>query len=149
MQEKPPLEMRDTPEDLGFKVLKLAPSHFKEWKDYEGSDLAALQNLFDEQETPLKEGWTPDGLLTEVLLLEGFPLDSKTEPQPQFTENVVQCVSSPACEHRLWTCFDATVAPATLEALALPPGDIFVCLDSALDDNAKLRLTQAGSLKTI
>ena len=37
----------------------------------------------------------------------------------------------------------------TIEALALPEGDIFICLDSALDDNAKLRLTQAGILKTI
>jgi len=141
--------IRTLPEDVGFKIFKLSSSHFKAWKDYEGNDLTALQNLFDEQEIPLEEGWTPDGLLTEVLLLEGFPLDSKAEPQPQFTENVVQCVSSPACEHRLWACFDATVATATLEALSLPPGDVFVCLDSALDDNAKLRLTQAGSLKTI
>lgn len=143
------LESRDAPEDLGFKVLKLAPSHFRAWSDYEGTDLQALQSLFDEQETPLEPGWTPDGLLTEVLLTEGFPLDSTADTRTEFTQNTIRCVASPACAHRLWVCFDNTVDPATLEALDLPPGDIFVCLDAALDDNAKLRLTQAGSLKTI
>jgi len=137
-------------EDLGFKVLTLGPSNFRAWKDYKGEDLEDLQQqfaLFDE--SPLVEGWTPAGLLTEVLLLEGFPLDSTLAPQPQFSHNAVFLATSPTVGHRLWACFDATLHPDTLTALSLTAEDVFVCLDSALDDNAKLRLSQFCTLKTI
>jgi adenine-specific DNA-methyltransferase len=143
------LRDKNNPEDLGFKVLKLTASNFQAWRDYEGDDLNTIHSLFDQQETPLVDGWTRENLLTEILLIEGFPLDSKAEPQPQFAANAVTRVTSPACGHALWTCFDETVRPATVNADNLPEGDIFICLDSALDDNAKLRLTQAGILKTI
>lgn len=149
LNEQQSLDMCESPEDLGFKVYKLSSSNFKGWKEYEGEDLQAIQTLFDEQESPLVEGWTPEGVLTEILLIEGFPLDSKTELQPQFTTNTVSLVSSPACGHRLWICLDATIQESTLGALALKDGDKFICLDSAIDDNNKIRLTQAGSLKTI
>ena len=149
MKTQPPLEMREIPEDLGFKVFKLEPSLFKAWKDYEGDDLKALQTLFDEFESPLVSDWNPADLQAEVLLLDGFPLDSSVEPQPQFPENDVARIVSPAGGHCLWTCFDKKIEQSTLDSLALPPGDVFVCLDSALEDDTKVRLTQAGSLKTV
>ena len=149
MNEEPVLEMRDTPEDLGFNVFKLAPSHFKQWRNAEGKDIETIRTLFDDFETPLAEDWTPDGLLTEVLLLEGFPLDSQVEQLIDLAENTVQRVTSPACGHALFVCFDDTLTPAMVDTLPLGEQDVFVCLDSALDDATKLRLSQTGTLRTI
>src|SRR5439155_22210559 len=69
-------------EDLGFRVLKLTNSHFKAWQDYIGEDLQQLQILFDETQDSLVKGWTPAGVLPEIMLLEGFPLDSTSADLP-------------------------------------------------------------------
>jgi adenine-specific DNA-methyltransferase len=137
------------PLDVGFRFLRFAPSHFKAWQDYEGDDLAALQLRFDQFETPLVDGWRAENLLTEVMLQLGFPLDSRVEPLPEFDANAVVRVSSDFHAHRLYACFDAAVAQATIDALTLGPDDLFVCLDSALTDEAKARLADACNLRTI
>ena len=136
-------------EDLGFKCYRLDRSHFKEWAFYTGNDPAELQLHLDAMETPLAEGWTPEGLLAETLLLEGFPLDSRVRPLPAFTENSVLRVTSEACAHGLTVCLDEAIHPATVEALDLKPEDTFICLDGALSDEAKLRLTDRCNLKVI
>ena len=86
---------RDAPEDLGFRVFKLDRSSYKAWRDFEGGDVAELQTLFDRFESPLVEGWQPEDVLVEVMLMEGFPLDSTTEALPEFTRNTVTRVSRP------------------------------------------------------
>ena len=150
MKPKPSLNMHVTPKDLGFKVFTLGPSNFRAWHDYTGDSVSDLQQQFDlYEELPLADGWTPDDLLTEVLLLEGFPLDSTVTPQSEWTQNAVSCIKSPACAHRLWTCFDETLHIETVNGLTLSTEDVFICRDSALDDNTKLRLSQTGTLKTI
>ena len=73
---------RDAPEDLGFRVFKLDRSNYRAWHDFDGSDVAELQTLFDRFESPLVEGWEIENVLTEVMLMEGFPLDSMTEIVP-------------------------------------------------------------------
>ncbi|WP_052317518.1 transposase [Caldilinea sp.] len=92
---------RDAPEDLGFRVYKLGRSHYKAWRNYDGDDLDALQILFARFESPLVEGWQPEALLIEVLLMEGFPLDSAVETIPAFTRNRMRRVSSDLVAHGL------------------------------------------------
>ena len=140
---------RDAAEDLGFRVYKLGRSHYKAWQDYDGDDLDALQTLFDRFESPLVEGWQPEALLVEVLLMEGFPLDSAVETLPAFTRNRVWRVSSDLVAHRLYVCLDERVHDETIAGLALGPDDIFICLDSALTDEAKLRLEDGRRVKVI
>ena len=141
--------LRPSSEDLGFRVYRLDRSHFKPWTDYTGDDVDALQAKFDLFEDPLVDGWQPDNLLVEIMLVEGFPLDSTVTRQSQFTANDVRLVESDFHEHRLWVCLDQRIEPATIQALALADNDIFICLDSALDDETKLRLSDRGNLKTI
>jgi len=140
---------RDAAEDLGFRVYKLGRSHYQAWQDYDGDDLDALQTLFDRFESPLVEGWQPEALLVEVLLMEGFPLDSAVETLPAFTRNRVWRVSSDLVAHRLYVCLDERVHDETIAGLALGPDDIFICLDSALTDEAKLRLEDGRRVKVI
>jgi len=146
------LEERDNPEDLGFlgfKVLRLGNSNFKRWRDYQGDDLAQLEDLFDRIETPLLDEWMPADLLTEVLLLQGFPLDSSIMALDAFARNKVLRVSSGVCAHTLYVCLDPEVADGTVDRLALNPEDMFVCLDSALSDEGKQRLADMCNLQTI
>ncbi len=144
-----PLDWDTTNHDLGFRVYRLDRSHFKPWTDYAGDDVAALQAQFDAFESPLVDGWKPDDLLVEIMLTEGFPLDGTVARQAQFAANDVRLVESDFHEHRLWVCLDQRIEPATASALTMANNDVFICLDSAVDDEMKLRLSDGGNLKTI
>lgn len=135
--------------DIGFKVYKLSRSNYKAWQDYEGESIEELETLFDRIETPLIDGWKPEHVLTEVMLLQGFPLDSTVTTEEDFTQNVIERVESEAVGHRLFVCLDTAIADATIEQIAFDTHDVFVCLDSALTDEAKLRLADRCTLRVI
>lgn len=69
--------------------------------------------------------------------------------QNQFDVNTVHLVESDFHAHRLWVCPDEHIAPAAIQSLQLAENDVFICLDSALSDEDKLRLSDHGNLKTI
>lgn len=143
------LHGRDTPEDLGFRVYKLGRSNYKAWQDYQGGSVEELETFFDRIETPLVEGWKRENVLSEVMLLQGFPLDSVVTDEAGFKRNRIQRVESDAVGHRLFVCLDDQIADETIERLQLAPEDVFVCLDSALTDEAKLRLGDRCTLRVI
>lgn len=143
------IEERETPEDLGFRVFKLDRSNFKAWQNYTGDDVAELETLFDQFASPLVDKWQPDDLLSEILLMEGFPLDSTITPLSAITSNRVLKVAADWLTHQLFVCLDAHIQPATVAELALRAEDIFVCLDSALDEATKLRLQDGRTVKVI
>lgn len=147
----PPAE-GEQPFPLGFRVYKLARSHFRPWSPLPPEKAAQLEDLF--AQSPLVAGWTKEGLLTEILLLEGFPLDSAlTRLEDAFPANDVRRVHHPDVGHELFVCLDEALQPATVERLLaddlLRREDIFICLDSALTDEAKLRLDDRLRLKVI
>lgn len=135
--------------DLGFRVSKLSRSHFTEWQSYTEKDVSQLEMRFTQAETPLVEGWRPTNLLIEILLLQGFPLDSRLRPLPEFLHNQVQEVTSDFCQHHLYVCLDTAIQSETVDAIRLRPEDVFVCLDSALSDEAKIILADRCNLKVI
>jgi adenine-specific DNA-methyltransferase len=135
-------------EDLGFRVLKLARSHFAVWQDYEGNDPVQLEALFDAAK-PLVPSWTRHGLLTEVMLLEGFPLDSALSQLPLGKGNTISVVTSHYCQHRLIVCLDPSIKNVNIDSIQVSPEDVFVCLDSAATDEAKLRLGDRCTVRTI
>ena len=135
--------------DFGFQVFKLANSNYKSWKNYEGKSVADLEKQFDLFSTPLVNGWKPENLLYEILLLEGFPLNSKVELLKEYKKNKVQEVSSDFCEHKLLVCLDKKIENETIVGLKLIVGNIFVCLDNAINDQDKVRLSDKGLIKTI
>lgn len=136
-------------EDLGFRSFALSQSSFSDWQSYEGKDTSQLELRLAEAETPLVEGWTPDDLLAEVLLLQGFPLDSRVRVLPGFKQNEVKQVTSEFVGHDLFVCLDMKVEAETVGRLSLRAEDILVCLDSALSDEAKVNLADRCNLKVI
>lgn len=141
-------EQAAAPEDLGFRVFKLDRSHFIEWQS-DVQDVSQLGLRFVQAESPLVEGWKPEHLLTEILLLQGFPLDSQVIPLDSIQSNHVQRVHSDACEHDLFVCLDAAIHPDTIPHLHLRDQDVFICLDAALTDQLKVQLADTCNLKVI
>ena len=135
--------------DVGFKVLKLQKSHFAEWESYVGISTTQLELRLGQSETPLVEGWKSENLLTEILLLQGFPLESKVRSLPEFKANEVKQVTSEFVGHHLYVCLDKKVKAETVDKINLRPEDILVCLDSALSDEAKVKLADQCNLKVI
>lgn len=71
-------------QDLGFKVLKLEESNFKQWQQIEGKDakmLAEQMKLFID---PVSESATIENMVYELLLKSGKDLNSKIEKKDSF-----------------------------------------------------------------
>lgn len=143
----------DFQEDLGFRTFVLERSRFKPWKPVEPTDPKQLDYLHTQYVSPLEDGWEQIDLLTEILLLEGFPLDSSLAQLESVTENSIRRVHHPDVRHELYICLDATIATTTIDTLkagAIVRGDnIFICLDSALTDEVKVVLDDRLRLKVI
>ena len=136
----PLLQNEQTQLDLGFKVFKYSRSSFKQWKPLQEESAEALTPFFDNLSEPLISGWKKEDLLSEVLLLEGFPLTSKVTYLENLLKNQVYQVTAPDfCEHDLFVCLDETLQLATIDLLKMEKEDIFICLDSALSDELKAR----------
>jgi adenine-specific DNA-methyltransferase len=136
---------------LGFKVFKLTRSNFGEWQDYQGEDLRAYQlRLAEMADSPLVDDWKAEDLLVELLLQQGFPLDSQVKTIPESGPNNVYKVQSDFHEFSLYVCLDEQIATATVEHLFnLSKEDVFICLDSALMDELKMRLDDTLNLYVI
>lgn len=153
-QRKSLMHAGTRPQVLGFRAYKLSPSDVRLWRDYEGEDIPTLEGLFASNERPLVDGWTPAAVLTEILLLQGFPLDSTLAHDQRLRANDVTHITSEACSHALYVCLDEQIANETIIAICdgtarLESSDVFVCLDGALTDEAKLRLADVCNLQTI
>jgi len=136
-------------EDLGCKCYLLDKSNYMDWQPVIERDTAQLELRFKHAETPLIEGWKPENLLIEILLMQGYPLDSQVREMPEFKANCLLEVSSEFCAHQLYVCLDKQIKPETITAIKLRPEDILVCLDSALSDEAKITLSDRCNLKVI
>lgn len=136
-------------QDFGFKSYQLLHSNFTEWQPFVGKNTPQLELKFDEAETPLVKGWKPENLFSEILLLQGFPLDSQINPLNEVKTNSVQKVTSEFVAHPLYVCLDKKIKPETVEKIKLGSEDIFVCLDSALSDESKIALADRCNLQII
>jgi len=136
---------------LSFKVVKLSRSQLRQWLDYEGEDFRDYQmRLGDSAKSALADGWRKEDVLAEIVLHEGFPLDSAMTTQGDFKANDVYCAQSGFRSFGLWLCLDEQIKEETAERLLhLPKEDVFICIDNALTDELKMRLADAINLHVI
>ena len=143
-------EEQSAPQDLGFKVFRLERSNFRAWTDFTGQEFSEFRPLLESAETPFVAEATHDGILNEILLLEGFPLNSNVALDSHFERNKVYYVTSEFSEHHLYITLDDEVWEETIDnASELDKNDIFICLDNSLNDESKIRLADVCRLKTI
>jgi len=152
-EDQLPLETRETPEDLGFKVFKLAPSAYRQWEPPEGEAADALARQLTLLDSGLKEDADPRHVIYEVILKLGYSLNAKIEPLDLESNRVYRVINEeiPATSEpsHFYICLDDELDNVTLDALLLDKQTTFVCLDTALDDSQKVNLAMQSLLKTI
>jgi adenine-specific DNA-methyltransferase len=162
---------REGPEDLGFKVFKLAESNYRPWKGVQEKDGEAFARTMGMFIDPLLPGWKTQDVIYEVALKEGYSLTSQiAEVYPQITqisqkgkaakeqsvksaqsadENAVYRVTDADKGQSFLICLDDKLKAAAIKALGLKKDDLFICRDVALTDEQAANLALQCKLKTI
>jgi adenine-specific DNA-methyltransferase len=145
------LKDRASPEDLGVKVFKLASPNIQQWKpdgDRDPEEYAKKLALFED---PLVAGWTPENVVVEVALREGFGLNSCAEKKTPVKGTTVYEVTDPDKDpaQTLVVCLDDKVSVDFSKHYPLKPDTLLICRDKALDDTAAANLALQCRLKTI
>ena len=144
--------------DVGFKVYRLAQSNIEAYKPTTGSDQQSLLNALDAMEkqvTPLREGFDLNNsndiqkLLTEILLRQGFALDSQIEKTSSTANNIVYRITDEVRPIVLHVCLDREIKPETVKNIVFAEKDKFVCLNSAINDELYAQLSDKGRVETI
>ncbi len=143
------LKTRDTPEDLGFKVFKLAESNYKPWAGVEEKDSDEYAKTMELYTDSLVPGWKPTNVMWEVIVKEGYGLHSRIKRIAETKGNTVYRVTDPDKGQSFRICLDDRLKAATLKALNLGKDELFICRDKALDDQAAVNLALQCRLKTI
>jgi len=134
--------------DTGFKAFTLASSNYRRWNTITGEDdeqkLIKQAKLFTEK--PLVDGYTENNIVYEILLKEGFDLNSRIK---EIKKGGVHCYQIIDGEKEMTITFAKKLTKDQIEGLELPKDTIFVCFDSALDDTTKVNIMRNLMVKVI
>jgi adenine-specific DNA-methyltransferase len=143
------MDSRETPEDLGFRVFKLAESNVKPWVGVEEADAETWIKQMELFADPLEDGWQPVNLIWETAIKEGYTLTSTIERLPDITANAVYKVTDNEKDQSFLICVDEELKPDTTRALQLDRDTLFICRDIAITDEQAANLALMCRLKTI
>ena len=130
--------------DLGFKVFKLAKSNFKIWQNVQDKEKLREQlRLF---ENPLIENYKHMDVIYEIIIKEGYSLNSKIEEMKSGSNKVYKILDNNSI---FYICLDKQISKENIENLNLDKNTVFSCLDSSLDDTLKTNLDLTCKLKVI
>ena len=153
--------------DFGFKSYNLTSSNYRKWEniynDEENIDERVLAQAKLLTESPLIDNYQEINVVYEILLKEGFDLNSHVEKQDKyyviteksFVEDENQNnkddekVENIKVEkvRRIYISFAKEIKEDQVEKLSLTEFDIFVCFDSALNDSVKANLCEKKFIK--
>lgn len=143
------LQARDVPEDLGFRVFKLAASNYLPWAGVDAKDPEAYAKQLALYTNPLVSGWKPENVIWEVAIKEGYGLTATFEKVAGLKHNKVYHVADPDKGQSFRICLDETLHADDVKKLALTKDSLFICRDKALDDEKAANLALQCRLKTI
>lgn len=139
----------EMPEDLGFRVFYLAESNYRQWagiEERDGEKYAEQMELFTDLLLP---GWTPDDVVWEIVLKEGFSLSSIIEIVHHITSNQVWRITDSEKGQSFYICMDEIFQKESLLNLKLNKEDLLICRDSALNDEMAANLALQCRLKVL
>jgi adenine-specific DNA-methyltransferase len=143
------LRDRESPEDLGFRVFKLAASNYKQWTREGINDAQSYIAQMEMFLNPLLAGWTAENVIYEVAIKEGYGLNCRIEKIESVKENTIYRVTDPDKEQKFLICLDDAIKLDALKPLNLAASDLFICRDVALDNTTGANLALQCRLKTI
>ena len=132
-------------------MFKLAKPNIEQWVsegDRDPDSYAKKLNLFDD---PLIAGWTPENVLWEVALREGFGLNARFEKKEPAEGITIYEITDPDKDplQTFAVCLDEQVRVDLSKHYSLSPDTLLICRDKALDDTAAANLALQCRLKTI
>lgn len=132
--------------DLGFKVLKLSDSNFKQWQQITGKDKRALEEQMKLFIDPVAKNATTENMVYELLLKSGKDLNSTIEAKDgYYTINETELVL--ILEKANQELIDSVIASKPQKVIAL---DKLFKGNDQLKTNASLQMRDAGiEFKTI
>lgn len=116
-------------QDLGFKVLKLEDSNFKQWKQIEGNDPKALAEQIQLFVDPVNESATVENMVYELLLKSGKELNSDVQK-----DGDVYWIN----DRELALLLDKATEEIIRKVIAAKPTKVIV-LDRVFSDNDQLK----------
>ncbi|MGE7717520.1 site-specific DNA-methyltransferase [Priestia megaterium] len=130
----------------GFSVYKMQRSFLRKWNNYVGDNLLDLdQNLSLFASTPFTEEGEDKDIIIELLLNQGFPLDSFVEKSQDLW--IIRHEDVPAV---LVVLLDEKLTETTQAVLVSEyANSTFICLDDALTNQQKILLSESMTVKTI
>ena len=132
--------------DLGFKVLKLADSNFKQWQQIKNKDAAALEEQMKLFLDPVREKATTQNMVYELLLKSGKDLNSSIEDKKGYT-SINQGELILVLEEANQDIFTSILAENPQKVIAL---DKLFKRNDQLKTNTALQMKDAGiEFKTI
>jgi adenine-specific DNA-methyltransferase len=147
---KLPLQNRETPEDLGFKVLKLSKSNYRQSEelpsDTEPEAYIEQLELFND---PLVDGWKPENVIYEVMLKQGYSLTSSIEQITEIESATIYKITDEDKRQHFYISLDNQFHFETARTLKLTKNDLLICRDMAIDDTTAANLVLQCRLKTI
>ena len=139
------LGKKDEP-DLGFKTFKLSKSNCFVWDDDLKKDEHTLLKHIEDAAHGAAKVEDKEFLLYELMLREGFRLDSKVE-QLKIGKNIFYKVGDEG--HELWLCFDGKIDDDSVEKTGIAKDTKLVVFDSALTDTQKANLGRKARIETV
>lgn len=138
-------------EDRGFRIYKLEKSNLKIWNESLVKDISELEENLDLfTNNKLVEDWIPENVVTELLLLQGYPLDSVISKDEVVLDGYVWIVSHKSVPFKMVINLEEEISDEAVERiLQRYPNDLFVCFDDAISDRAKTFLSESMKVKTI
>jgi adenine-specific DNA-methyltransferase len=137
------------PEDLGFRVFKLAESNFLPWPGIKEQTASEFLKQMDGFVDPLKKGWNEENIITEVALREGFALNFRKERVGSIQSNTVFKITDPDKDQYFFICLDKSVTLEALDPLNLSDNTVLFVRDIALTDETAANLALQCRLRTI
>lgn len=134
--------------DNGFKVFKLDTSNLRKWQlveDENSTDLEQRLSLFDE--SPFLDDYKEIDVVVELMINQGFPLDSEISKLKESSLWIISHVDVP---FNLLVCLEELICDDTVRYLLENQSeDTLICFDNALTDEVKVLLSETMKVKTI
>ncbi len=131
--------------DLGFKVLKLDQSNFKQWQapDRKTTDEDLIQQM-ELHIDHIQETADPEAILYELLIKAGFMPTEKVETITLAGKTVYSIA-----EGGLLVCLEDEVNHELIQAVADAEPARFICLDKAFGGNDQLKANAVQTFKSL
>jgi len=134
--------------DIGFKSFSLQKSNYRQWQilDDKADEKKLKQQMKLVLDKPLIDGYDERSVIYEILLKEGFSLNSQVKSE-KISGLTIWVVTGE--DKKLVVSFAKSLTKNQIEKLNLKPEDNFVCFDSALDDTTKVNIIRNLNIKVI